>query len=480
MRILSQRSRKARPASTVKGRCRLGSEMLENRIVLTASSAGFVVDGADLYYEVVGIDTADTIKLYTDISGDSNIDVTNADGMSSHSVSAGDIANAQLMTSKAYAGVRIRSLGGDDFVDAKMLTGDKVHVLGGDGMDLIYGSPNMDVLEGGDMDDIIFGGAQMDVLKGQGGDDYLDGEAGPDEIRGGGGDDTVIADAEDTDAGKTLAGGGGTDKIDFSGSGPGVGFMWMGCSMDGINYKNNGFERIVGSKYDDLIDNSAFTSGDLRVWARAGDDVILSSPGADLIDGQAGNDWISYEKAASGVNVDLTLTVQSDPGSEADGDELRSIENLTGSEFDDVLTGDNGDNAIKGLKGRDDLFGGRGDDILLGGDQGDRLFGELGNDYLDGGAGRDRIYGGTGVDTAVVNWERDVTGAHPDQEIFLGGEVDTVLYEKVFSGSPLSVDLSKVNDNDDFLNDLHDDNKSDFDEGVDNTEWYDVVPDPLC
>jgi hypothetical protein len=69
-------------------------------------------------------------------------------------------------------------------------------------------------------------------------------------------------------------------------------------------------------------------------------------------------------------------------------------------------------------------------------------------------------------------------GANPDQEFFLGGEIDTVLYEAVFTLG--SVDLAKVNDNDDFLNDLHDDNKSDFDEGVDDTEWFDVLPDPLC
>ena len=47
---------------------------------------------------------------------------------------------------------------------------------------------------------------------------------------------------------------------------------------------------------------------------------------------------------------------------------LTSIENLTGSAFDDHLIGDNGDNVLIGLGGDDQLTGGGGDDVLDGGD----------------------------------------------------------------------------------------------------------------
>ncbi|QPB43387.1 Ig-like domain-containing protein [Rodentibacter haemolyticus] len=61
------------------------------------------------------------------------------------------------------------------------------------------------------------------------------------------------------------------------------------------------------------------------------------------------------------------------------------IENLIGSAYDDVLTGNNADNNIQG---------GAGNDIIRGG---------AGNDYLNGGEGNDQMYGGAGDDTFVVD-----------------------------------------------------------------------------
>ncbi|WP_308034730.1 Ig-like domain-containing protein [Neisseria dentiae] len=61
------------------------------------------------------------------------------------------------------------------------------------------------------------------------------------------------------------------------------------------------------------------------------------------------------------------------------------IENLIGSEHDDVLTGNNADNNIAGGAGNDTLNGG------------------AGNDYLDGGSGADTLTGGSGNDTYVTD-----------------------------------------------------------------------------
>ncbi|MDO5357211.1 MAG: Ig-like domain-containing protein, partial [Conchiformibius sp.] len=65
------------------------------------------------------------------------------------------------------------------------------------------------------------------------------------------------------------------------------------------------------------------------------------------------------------------------------------IENLIGSAYDDVLTGNNAANTIQGGSGNDTLNGGGG------------------NDYLDGGAGADTMRGGTGDDVYVVNQQDD-------------------------------------------------------------------------
>ena len=75
-----------------------------------------------------------------------------------------------------------------------------------------------------------------------------------------------------------------------------------------------------------------------------------------------------------------------------------SFENVIGSAFDDVLTG-NDENA-------NELTGGDGDDELVGGDEdtstdptvGDTLKGGAGADELSGGGGNDTLEGGAGAD----------------------------------------------------------------------------------
>ena len=61
---------------------------------------------------------------------------------------------------------------------------------------------------------------------------------------------------------------------------------------------------------------------------------------------------------------------------------LVSIENVFGTNFNDILTGNGADNVFSGLAGNDQLTGGGG------------------NDTLNGGSGNDVLNGGTGSDTA--------------------------------------------------------------------------------
>ncbi|MEP6790257.1 MAG: DUF4214 domain-containing protein [Ramlibacter sp.] len=76
-----------------------------------------------------------------------------------------------------------------------------------------------------------------------------------------------------------------------------------------------------------------------------------------------------------------------------------TIENATGSAFDDVLLGNAGDNVLSGGAGDDTLDGEGGNDILLGGD---------GNDHFHVGAGSGlvAIDGGAGDDTVVFAGQR--------------------------------------------------------------------------
>ena len=75
----------------------------------------------------------------------------------------------------------------------------------------------------------------------------------------------------------------------------------------------------------------------------------------------------------------------------SDGDTLSGIENVTGSAYNDFLTGDDNSNTLIGNGGDDTLTGGRGDDRMFGGAGNDIFLAEWSTtgDYYDGGDGID-------------------------------------------------------------------------------------------
>ena len=117
--------------------------------------------------------------------------------------------------------------------------------------------------------------------------------------------------------------------------------------------------------------------------AGAGDDLIFASSGADLIDGGLGSDTVSYANASEAVVANLADET-ANTGNAAD-DMYTSVENLVGSAYDDVLTGDSGANTLTGGKGNDILSGGDGDDIFIYelGDGNDTILGGAGGGWTD-------------------------------------------------------------------------------------------------
>ena len=146
------------------------------------------------------------------------------------------------------------------------------------------------------------------------------------------------------------------------------------------------------------VNNLAGNSGDDKLYGYDGNDVLNGGSGSDTLDGGNGNDTLyggtnadkliggagtdtaSYSTASKGVVA--SLIKPSVNTGDAQGDTYSSIENLTGSNFADQLTGNAGNNSLKGGAGADRLDGGSG------------------NDTLNGGAGADRLVGGVGADTA--------------------------------------------------------------------------------
>jgi Ca2+-binding RTX toxin-like protein len=85
------------------------------------------------------------------------------------------------------------------------------------------------------------------------------------------------------------------------------------------------------------------------------------------------------------VTVDLNANgagMQSVSGGHADGDVVSGFENVYGSDFDDVLTGNAEDNVLFGYAGVDVIDGGAGDDVVRGGEGADILTGGAGEDWL--------------------------------------------------------------------------------------------------
>ncbi|MBR0873144.1 hypothetical protein JQ633_22500, partial [Bradyrhizobium tropiciagri] len=97
----------------------------------------------------------------------------------------------------------------------------------------------------------------------------------------------------------------------------------------------------------------------------AGDDFFVGGPGGDAFAGGGGTNMVSYDNALAGVRADL-VNAASNTG-EAAGDTYNNIQNLTGSDFNDVLVGNGAVNALTGNGGNDFIVGNGGNDVIDGG-----------------------------------------------------------------------------------------------------------------
>jgi Ca2+-binding RTX toxin-like protein len=118
-----------------------------------------------------------------------------------------------------------------------------------------------------------------------------------------------------------------------------------------------------------------------------GDDTLVGGFGSDLLQGGPGSDTASYSEVSNrlGIRADLD-GVTGDDGSSEDGpagarDTIApDVENLEGTNADDVLIGNTGPNVIDGSGGHDQVQGLGGDDALT----------ADGGGSLDGGVGTDQ------------------------------------------------------------------------------------------
>jgi len=141
---------------------------------------------------------------------------------------------------------------------------------------------------------------------------------------------------------------------------------------------------------EEVLEKDIFkgTPGNDQYSGGAGNDRMMGSAGADHFDGGSGNDMVDYSD--SGDRVRVNLTTGNGSLADAQGDTYVDVENITGSKFDDALTGNANNNWI---------FGGDGDDYISGRAGNDSLYGADGDDVIEGGSGADLLSGGAGNDT---------------------------------------------------------------------------------
>jgi Ca2+-binding RTX toxin-like protein len=109
-----------------------------------------------------GDGAADTIVINA-TDGDDVITVTRNNGV----VTISGLASTVNITGfEANDRIVINGLGGDDVIEASGLNGMLLTANGGDGDDILIGSPGNDVLTGGLGDDVLIGGGGLDVLDG--------------------------------------------------------------------------------------------------------------------------------------------------------------------------------------------------------------------------------------------------------------------------------------------------------------------------
>lgn len=416
-------------------------------------------------------------------------------------------AGANILDGGAGADVLTGGKGNDSYyVDGA----DVVVELNGatDGLDTVYSSVSYRLTANVEYLTLLPGAAVSAIgnnldnrLVGNSGNNFLDGRAGADKMDGGAGNDTFVVD----NLGDEITDSTGVDLVmtyinhtlgssienlrlmgtnALNGTGNALNnIIWMNI---GDNVVDGGGDTVVGGARGDTVSYEyGATSGITLDLSKTGpqatggsgtdtvfnvenvtgsnySDLLSGNDGANILDGGWGVDTVTYANAAQGVEIDLSAQTAVVGGIV---DLVRNFENITGSSFDDTMTGDLGANSFNGGTGSDtvtyqnvlageggvnvdlsivgaqntlasgwdtfllipnqtrssveNLTGSVNDDTLTGDAYANRLDGSDGDDILRGAGGADGLVGGLGDD--LIDG-----GNGTDRAIFVGAAAAVV------------------------------------------------------
>jgi Ca2+-binding RTX toxin-like protein len=431
------------------------------------------LDGNDVLRGNAGNDTLIGGAGNDQIDGGSDTDTAVFTGSRASYTIAGNLTN--LTVTDAVAGRD----GRDTLQNIEFITfGTETFAVG----DLLA-SPTNDTLVGGEGVDQLFGGAGDDVLRGNGGNDQLFGGAGRDNLNGGTGEDEMTGGADgdnywvDNALDKVfeLATVAGTDLVystvsySLTGNAAGVEYLTLqgtanidatGNALDNSLAGNSGDNTLTGGDGNDALNGNA---GNDKLFGDAGRDNLNGGTGEDEMTGGADGDnyWVDniQDKVfefATDTGTDLVYaTVSYSLTGNAAGVEYLTQQgtgniDATGNALANTLAGNSGNNILSGLDGNDVLRGNAGNDTLIGGAGNDALYGGSGSDtfVFASGSGVDIIYDfnaaedkldlrGYGVDTSA---EFALVAANSGANVlvnFGGGNTVTIL----------NTQINQINDN---------------------------------
>src|SRR5262245_53482796 len=195
--------------------------------------------------------------------------------------------------------------------------------------------------------DTIFGFGGNDSIFGLGGNDLIIGGAGADSINGGSGTDT--SSYSDSSEGVTVNLSNGTG---FGGTAEGDTLTSIenltGSAHNDFLIGNDGNNVLTGLGGDDILKGGG---GADTLFGDAGSDTLKGGGGADTLNGGSGIDTADYFD--SGAGVFISLITDTAAWGDAEGDDLNSIENVSGSAYADQLWGNDAVNVLQGRDGND-------------------------------------------------------------------------------------------------------------------------------
>lgn len=237
------------------------------------------------------------------------------------------------------------------------------------------------------------------------------------------------------------------------------GFFNSGTITSQFSFGSNGqlIEQNTNVNVDVAIRESLLTLGtsgyEYRQYFYQGNDSFLGSAEDDSFDGSKGNDTfnggagidvLTFQKFSEGVIVNL-LTGQAITSFGTSV--ISNVEDIEGSAFGDILTGNSGNNQIQGFGGADRINGGAGFDTAVYLDASSAVNVNLSTGVVTGGSGGDTLIS---IERVLGSRFNDVLTGSNANESFLGGlgadnidggaGIDTVEYG--FVGSRVVVDLA--------------------------------------